>query len=366
MALSRLGDYIELVNEKNSNEIYDVSSLRGISINKIFIKTKANTDNLNLRNYKIVKNKWFAYCTVTSRNGNKISIAYNDGDDIIVSSINPVFKVKDENKLLPRYLMMFFNRSEFDRYARFNSWGSARETFSWEDFCDIQIEIPSIDVQREYVELFEGMLINLNSCEKELNILQTCCDVYIEKLFKNSKKDFLFKYLTRRMEKNSNFEVKKLLGVGKEGFITPKQNKDETNGHICYLIKEGDFVYAPPQVHQGSIDLYKEKETAKCSDAYVVFYINKNDLLKDDYLLAVLKTPFFKKYAFYYRDGVREQLDFEQFCNFKVPVPSIDIQESIIDLFNQYNNKIKFIKEIKMIISNLCSILISGSLKNGK
>ena len=149
MGLTRLGNFIEQIDIRNSALSFTYENLKGLSINKNLIPTKANTNELDLKNYKIVKHNEFTYCTVTSRNGNKISLAYNDGDDCIVSSINPTFKVKDESKLLPRFLMMYFNRSEFDRYARFNSWGSARETFTWEDMRDIEINLPPIEIQRK-------------------------------------------------------------------------------------------------------------------------------------------------------------------------------------------------------------------------
>ena len=154
MALTKLGNYIEQTDNRNTDLQFNVNQLRGISINKILMPTKANKDDLNLKGYKVVKNNEFTYCTVTSRNGNKISLAYNDGEDCIVSSINPTFKIKDEAKLLPRFLMMYFNRAEFDRYARFNSWGSARETFTRDDMCDIDIDLPSLDIQKKYVAVY--------------------------------------------------------------------------------------------------------------------------------------------------------------------------------------------------------------------
>ena len=154
MALIRLGDYIELVDERNKDEIYSESDVRGISTSKAFIETKANLNGVNLSGYKIVRQYEFAYVADTSRRGEKIALAYADEKPCIISSNYTVFKVKDDTKLLPRYLMMFFNRPEFDRYARFNSWGSARETFSWEDFCDIKLNLPSIDIQRKYVAIY--------------------------------------------------------------------------------------------------------------------------------------------------------------------------------------------------------------------
>ncbi len=363
MTLSRvrLGNLIEPVDERNSDNFFGETSLKGLSTSKILISSKADTTDLDLKGYKILRNNWFSYCTVTSRNGNRISIAYNDGDDCIISAINPVFKIKNTNILIPRYLMMFFNRPEFDRYARYNSWGSARETFTWEDFCEIEIDIPSIDVQKKYVAIYEGLLANLHSYEKRLDDLKLVCDGYIEDLFKKERRENLSGFLTRRMEKNTNFAVKELLGVGKEGFIKPKQGKDETNGHICYLVKKDDFVYAPPQIHQGSIDLYRHEKIVKCSDAYIVFYIN-NFCLNKEFLLAILKSPMFQKYAYYYRDGVREQLDFEQLCEFKVPVPSIETQNNIVQIYEQYNKSMHFINYLKDFTKYICPILIRGSL----
>ena len=138
--LSRLGDLISLNEEKNRDLNYGVSDVKGISINKVFIETKANLKGVSLRPYIIVKPKYFAYVTVTSRNGDKVSMAFNDTNETyIVSSSYVSFYVKNANILLPEYLYIYFNRPEFDRIARFNSWGSARETFSWDDLCDLKI-----------------------------------------------------------------------------------------------------------------------------------------------------------------------------------------------------------------------------------
>lgn len=111
--------------------------------------------NVNLKPYYVVQPNEFAYVTVTSRNGEKISLALNDSaETFICSSSYVVFRSNDENKLLPKYLMLYFSRAEFNRYARFNSWGSARETFSFEDMCDVEIPIPDISVQKAIADIF--------------------------------------------------------------------------------------------------------------------------------------------------------------------------------------------------------------------
>lgn len=134
----KLGDLLQLSECRNENLEYGIDDVKGISIQKIFIETKADMKGVSLRPYYLVKPDDFAYVTVTSRNGEKITIAHNDTENTyIVSSSYIVFSVKRKDLLLSDYLFMYFNRPEFDRYSRFNSWGSARETFSWDDMCDI-------------------------------------------------------------------------------------------------------------------------------------------------------------------------------------------------------------------------------------
>ena len=140
----RLGDYIIECDERNSNSIYGIDDVRGISIEKKLIFTKADMNGVSLSPYKIMKPNDFCYVTVTSRNGNKISLAMNDTKStFILSSSYIVFRSKDENILLPEYLYLLLSRTEFDRYSRFNSWGSARETFDWTEMCRVKIPLPS-------------------------------------------------------------------------------------------------------------------------------------------------------------------------------------------------------------------------------
>ncbi len=154
-AYARLGEYIELVETTNQDLMYGIDDVRGVSIDKKFIETKADMTGVSLSPYYVIQPNDFAYVTVTSRNGEKISIALNDSDDTyICSSSYVVFRCRDSQALFPQYLMLFFARAEFNRYARFNSWGSARETFDWDAMCDVQIPIPSIEVQKAIAEIY--------------------------------------------------------------------------------------------------------------------------------------------------------------------------------------------------------------------
>lgn len=158
----KLGPYIREVVEKNSN--LSVTLLLGVSVSKEFIPSIANTIGTDMSRYKIVREKQFAYGPVTSRNSDKISIALLSEPECIISTSYTVFEIIDEEELLPEYLMMWFRRPEFDRYARFKSHGSVRELFGWEEMCEVELPIPAIEKQREIVKEYQTVVdrIRLN------------------------------------------------------------------------------------------------------------------------------------------------------------------------------------------------------------
>ena len=150
-----LGNYIRLVDERNKN--LAVTKLLGVSISKKFIPSIANIVGTDLSNYKIVRTGQFAYGPVTSRNGEKISIAYLDEEDCIISSSYTVFEVENKEELDPEYLMLWFSRPEFDRYARYKSHGSVREIFDWNELCMVELPVPDIEKQRKIVKAYKTL-----------------------------------------------------------------------------------------------------------------------------------------------------------------------------------------------------------------
>lgn len=148
-----LGDYINLVDLRNRE--LGITNLLGVSIEKRFIPSIANIVGTDLSRYKVVKNGQFAYGPVTSRNGEKISIALLNGEDCIISSSYTVFEVTRKDELDPEYLMLWFSRPEFDRYARYRSHGSVREIFDWEELCNVKLPIPPIEKQKKIVKAYK-------------------------------------------------------------------------------------------------------------------------------------------------------------------------------------------------------------------
>lgn len=185
----RIGEYIEISENKNDASIYNLDDVRGVSIEKRFIETKANMDGVDLKPYYVVKPTEFAYVTVTSRNGEKISMAYNDSmDTYICSSSYIVFKSKSEDELSSRYLRIYFERSEFNRYARFHSWGSARETFDYAELEDVHIPIPDIKVQNAIADIFEAYTNRRSINEKLKSQIKDICPILIKGSIEEARK----------------------------------------------------------------------------------------------------------------------------------------------------------------------------------
>lgn len=161
-------------------------------------------NGVSLTSYKVVKHGEFAYVADTSRRGDKIALAFNSTkNEILISSIYTVFRVTRVDLLDADYLFMYFNRPEFDRYSRFNSWGSARETFDWSEMCDIEIDLPPLDIQQKYVDVYNAMLANQQSYERGLEDLKLTCDAYIEELRRNTPSVAIGKYLMPSDERNT-------------------------------------------------------------------------------------------------------------------------------------------------------------------
>lgn len=179
MPCEKIGQYLKESDQRNEIDL-TIDSVKGISTDKKFIETKANMDGVSLDSYKVVNPGQIAYVPDTSRRGDKISLAINDSTEpMLVSSISTVFGT-DTSYLLPEYLMLFFTRAEFNRYARFHSWGSARETFDWSEMCDVEIPLPDIDVQKAIVEIFTVYIMRQRINEQLKSQIKDICPILIK------------------------------------------------------------------------------------------------------------------------------------------------------------------------------------------
>ena len=183
-----LGDFIRQVDVRNTDGKEE--NLLGVSVQKMFIPSIANTVGTDFTKYKVVKRGQFTYIPDTSRRGDKIGIALlTDYDEGLVSNIYTVFEVKDENELLPEYLMLWFSRPEFDRYARFKSHGSVREIMDWDEMCKVELPVPSIEKQRSIVKAYNTITDRIELKRKINDNLEATLNTVFVKMYEETDED---------------------------------------------------------------------------------------------------------------------------------------------------------------------------------
>ncbi len=365
----KLGDLIEQCDDRNEELKYSLNNVKGISTQKTFIETKANMNGVSLKPYKLVNPDNFAYVQDTSRRGDKIALAHNTSKDTyLISSVYTVFQVKEKNKLDSDYLFMYFNRPEFDRYSRFNSWGSARETFVWEDMCDIDIELPSLEIQKKYVDVYNAMLANQQNYEQGLNDLKLVCDAYVEELRREFDCEPIGPYIQIIKEKNEDDKINLFQGVNVEHvFIEPKRTaKDSKNGSI---VKNGQFAFNKVmKAHNTKLPIaLREGPDCVVSNSYQVFQVIDNSILLPKYLMLWFNRAETQRYMGFISNGTtRDIFTFDDMCEIAIPIPKINVQQDIVDIYDVYQMRININKKLKDQIKNICSILIKGSIEEAK
>ena len=372
MALTKykLGELIAPSDTRNNTGIFTLDDIKGISTNKEFIDTKANMDGVSLVSYKVVAQREFAYVADTSRRGDKIAVAFNTGTkSILISSIYTVFRVSNDQKLLSDYLFMYFNRPEFDRYARFNSWGSARETFDWSTLCDIDIELPDLPTQQKYVDIYKAMVANQQAYERGLEDLKLTCDAYIEDLRRKMPCERIGRYIERHDIRNGKNGSKNVMGISTSKQFrepTSKVNKNElANYKVCHPRQIG-FVQT---THNEKVFTYAFNDT---DEDIVVSSVNEvfstqEDKLFPEYLCMFFNRTEFDRYARFHSWGsARETFTWNDLIEVEIPIPDITIQKSIVEMYTVYNTRKRINEQLKTQIKDICPILIKGSLEESR
>lgn len=363
----KLGSLITQSELRNSDNAYTVESVVGLSTQKQTIKTKADMEGISLTSYKLMPPHYFAYVPDTSRRGDKISLALNTtAETFLVSSISVVFSVSRSDILLTDYLFMYFNRPEFDRYARFNSWGSARETFDWSEMCDIDIELPPIEIQQKYVDIYNAMLANQRDYENGLEDLKLAVDAIIDQYKHIAKRIPLKDLLVDVDVRNEGESVKTVYGVTMaKKFIPSVANLDGLNLSKYKLVAKGQL--ACNFMHVGRdeslpIAINNTENPILVSPAYFVFDTKTSDCLAE-YVLMWLSREESGRYCWYISDtSVRGGFSLDCFYDIEIPVPEIKIQQYLADLFIVYQLRREINEQLKAQIRGLCPILIRGSL----
>lgn len=364
-----LGHYLELCSNKNTDLVYGIDDVRGVNNLKQLMTTKADLNGRDLSKFQIVNPGEFVFNHRTSRNGSKFSIAYNDGDKpIICTEDYVVFKIRDDCKkiLNARWLYMFFNRPEFDRFVITNSWGSSTEFYNWEDIQAIGLELPSLLIQRKYANVYNAMLENQKSYERGLDDLKLVCDAYIENLRKYMPCEGIGKYITQKSDKNNEKTIDFVMGLSTKKEFREAQsrvNRDELGKYK--IVNPGDFAFVPTtdtwKVLAFALNTFQKDLVV--SPIYEVFSVD-TDFLIPEYLAMWLSRQEFDRYARFHSWGsARENFSYEDMKNVQIPIPSIENQKSIVNIFKAYKERIAINEKLKAQIKDICPILIKGSIE---
>lgn len=360
----RLGDYIEQCDERAGND-FTVDDVIGISTDKKFIPTKANMDGVSLNSYKIVNPHEFAYVADTSRRGDKIALALNTSNKpVLISSIYTSFRSKDVIKLLPEYLFMLLNRAEFDRYARFNSWGSARETFDWDEMCRIEIPLPDIEVQRELVATYNGLKTLAEQNEALLPRLSAACHAYIVDCRAKYPAVPLGEYIEQCDERaGDNFTVDNVIGISNVKSLIPTKADMKNVSLAPYkLFKPNEFCYVTVTSRNGgkiSLAMNNTAKTYIVSSSYLVFCCKDENILLPEYLFLLLNRTEFDRYTRFNSWGsARETFDWSEMCRVEIPVPPIEIQKAIVEVFSCSERAKQIASKARARMKNLCPALV--------
>ena len=356
----RLGDYIEQCDER-AGDNYTLDDVVGISTDKKLIATKANMNGVSLNSYKVVKPFEFAYVADTSRRGDKIALALNTMDKpVLISSIYTSFRCNNKEELQPEYLFMLLNRTEFDRYARFNSWGSARETFDWSELCRVQIPLPSPEVQQELVDTYNGIKTIAEQNEALYQRLSAACHAYIVDCRAKYDAVPLGDYITESDERNTDLSVKLSQGISNlKEFQSPKQVAQ--NSKSDKIVRNGYFGYNRATTRNGEkISIaYRDGEDCTVSSAYGVFFINDEAILDPLFLMLFFKRAEFDRFARWRSEGsAHEFFTFDMMKAVKIPLPPMSVQKAIVELFNCADRAKKIASEARERLKTLCPALV--------
>ena len=282
----KIGDLIELITEINDKGIYKKKDVKGMTIYKEIIPTKADVTNSDLSKYIVIKPKEFVFNPRT--HGKKIGLGYNEIDKPFIISWNNIgFRIKDNAKkiIIPEYLFMNFKREEWDREACFQSWGSSTEVFSWNTLCDMEMELPGIEIQQKYVNIYKAMVENQKSYERGLEDLKLICDSYIENLRKTYPLQKLNGKIFRYDEKNKDnkYDIKSVRGISvKKTFIDTKADMNGVSLKSYLIVKPDSFAYVTVTSRNSEKITIAHNDTGDTyivSSSYVVFQTNPEILI---------------------------------------------------------------------------------------
>lgn len=357
-----VGSLIEPFDKRNSDGCD--YPFYGINKDKTFMPTVADTNNLDNTKYKIVSKGDFVFSGMQTGRDVCIRIAlYDKEDPIIISPAYTTFRIKGSMEIIPQYLFIQFNRFEMDRYGCFLSDGSIRSNLDWDRFCDIEIPLPSIEVQQELVDTYNGLKALAEQNEALIEPLNKACEAFIVDCKTKYPEVELGKYIEEFDKRNNAGCEYPFYGINKDKTFMPTvadtNNLDNTKYKV---VSSGDFVFSGMQTGRDvciRIALYDGVNSIIISPAYTTFKVKDDVKILPQYLFLQFKRFEMDRYGWFLSDGsIRSNLEWERFCEIKLQLPPMETQRSIVNLYNCLEEAKKIASEAREKLKTLCPALV--------
>lgn len=366
----KFGELIELTNEKNANGLYGEDDAIGVNIDKIIMPMRGNLEKKDFSNFHLVPPRHFAY---NPRGSRKLGIGFNDTEKTFIITFNDnVFRIKEtaKKKILDTYLFMYLCRKEWDRYAEFISWGSSTEVFDWNIFCEEEIFLPPIQIQQKYVDVYNAMLENQKSYEHGLDDLKLSFEALLDEYKHKAEKKPIGSLLKEVDNRNMNGSIKNVQGINiTKQFMPSVANTNGVDLSKYKVVNKGQFVFSGMQTGRDEcirIALFDKDEPIIISPAYAVLEIIDANVLAEYVMMWFLRKEV-DRFGWFMSDGsIRTNLDMDRFYEIEIPIPDINVQKSIVEIYNAYNARRDINEKLKEQIKDICPILIKGSIEEAR
>ena len=367
----RIGQLVEQTTEINTDYLFGADDVRGMTITKQIIPTKADVSVADLSKFLVIHPKEFVFNPRT--HGKHIGFGYNNTDvSFIISWNNIGFRIRPEMEFTvsAEYLFLHFNRDEWDREACYRSWGSSTEVFSWDALCEMELTLPNLPTQQKYVDIYNAMVANQQAYERGLEDLKLTCDAYVENLRRRIPCERIGRYITECNAKNDiglTLDFVRGISTDKE-FIDTKANMDGVSLSNYKIVSPNEIAFISDTSRRGdkiSLAINSSKETYLVSSISTVFRTNSEHLIPQYLFLFFLRSEFNRYSRFHSWGSARETFDWDTMCDVQIPIPDIEIQKAIAEVYTVYNKRKKINEQLKAQIKDICPILIRGSLEDG-
>ncbi|MYB75533.1 MAG: restriction endonuclease subunit S [Chloroflexi bacterium] len=363
----RLGDYISLVDERNSGST--ITQVLGISINKKYIPTVANLSETDLSKYQIIQKNQFLINLMQIGRDNRLGVAlYDSKKPAIVSPAYKIFAINQGDGLLPAYLMLIFLRSEFDRYCSYVCDSSIRASLEWSRFCDIPIPVPTPKIQECYSSVYHSLLQLQRSHEESLDSLESIINTFMEELAKVTPRQKLADHIRQVDVRNQDLEITDLRGIStSKEFIHSKAKQGKLDLSLYKIVRPQQFAYVADTSRRGDkiAMALMHSNIVIVSSIYTVFEVIDSQKLLPEFLLLWVKRPEFNRYARFHSWGsARETFNWDDMCRVSLPIPSIKVQKSIVAMHRVLETRKRLNEALRTKLHAIAPVLIRGVTQN--